>query len=478
DSGAAGGPSTCDGSLSPDVDGCVISDDYGVFVSPGGDDTTGDGTEAAPYATLTTALAKLDAIKRIYVCASEYAEPGTLEIPGGVSIYGGFGCDGGVWRYDPANNKTSFKPMSPIGAELNGAKGVTLQDLSIIAANATSPGGSSFGMTLVDSGAVLTRVKIRAGSGAIGTAGVDGVNGADGADPTPMQNGHAPVCVSPADNNGGLWAAPSDCSVRGGTGGTGYLSIAGDSGKTGVPLENIATPGAQNGGAGATTAGTLVPGTIGGTGSGGLSGATAASAKEIGSFSAAGYAVATGGDGTNGFAGQGGGGGGASRGNGTACTGASGAAGGMGGCGGTLATGGKGGGGSIAVLSWNSSLTLVNSSLVASSGGAGGKGGKAGTGGAGKSGGQGGGVDTQHGVGAGGGGGSGGPGGNGGNGAGGTGGPSIALVYSMTEPAMDALSTLVPGTGGAAGVGGTYGNVNTKAPDGTLGVAKDKYVVP
>ncbi|HET7542543.1 MAG TPA: hypothetical protein VFK05_21885, partial [Polyangiaceae bacterium] len=40
-----GAPPTCDGSLSPDADACVISDEYGVFVSPDGDDATGDGTQ-------------------------------------------------------------------------------------------------------------------------------------------------------------------------------------------------------------------------------------------------------------------------------------------------------------------------------------------------------------------------------------------------------------------------------------------------
>jgi hypothetical protein len=480
DSGAAGAPSTCDGSLTPDVESCVISDDYGVFVSPTGDDATGEGTEAAPYATLTTALAKLDntvaKTKRIYVCAAEYTEPSTLEIPGGVSIFGGFGCEGGAWTYDSVNNKASFKPQSPIGAEIKNASGVLLEDLSITAADATSPGGSSFGMTLVDSGVVLTRVEVKAGRGAIGSAGVDGTNGADGADPTSDQNGHAAVCGGTSDNKGSSWPAQSACNVRGGDGGTGYANSDGDPGTTGVPLANIVAEGMKNGGTGATTTGASVPGQRGGDGSYGLPGVTGASAKDIGTFGAAGYAIASGADGTDGFPAQGGGGGGASRGNGSTCTGASGGAGGMGGCGGTHATGGKGGGASVAILSWNSSLTLVNTSLIADSGGGGGKGGKAGTGGAGKSGGQGG--ASGNGIGKGGNGGDGGLGGAGGNGAGGTGGPSIAVVYSSKEPVVDGKSTLLPGTPGAPGVGGTYGDASTKASDGKTGLTKDKYKVP
>ncbi|MES1175843.1 MAG: hypothetical protein ABUL62_16095 [Myxococcales bacterium] len=483
DAGAAGAPSTCDGTLGPDADNCVISDDYGVFVAPTGDDTTGDGTEAAPFATLTTALTKLDQIKRIYVCAAEYSEAGTLQIPSGVSIYGGFGCDGGAWTYDSKNNKASFKPQSPIGAEIKNASGVILEDLSITAADATGPGASSFGLMVVGSdGVALTRVVIKAGNGAIGSAGTDGTNGADGADVTVAaingQNGHAAICTGTSDNTGPSWPAQSACNVRGGAGGTGYKSSDGDPGTTGVPLENIFASGVKNGGAGATDAGAAVDGKSGGDGSAGLPGINGAVAKDIGTFSATGYAVASGGDGSDGFPGQGGGGGGASKGDGGTCTGASGGAGGMGGCGGTHASGGKGGGASIGLLSWNSKVDLLNSSVVAMTGGGGGSGGKAGTGGLGKPGGLGGTTDTNHGIGAGGSGGKGGAGGNGGNGSGGTGGPSIAIVYSTSEPAVDNQSAVTAGTGGTPGAGGTYGNTATKASDGITGLAKGKYKVP
>jgi len=382
DSGTAGAASTCDSSRSPEVESCVISDDYGLFVSPTGDDTTGDGTEAAPYATLTMALTKTDILKRVYVCAAEYKEPTTLEIPGGVSIYGGFGCEGGAWTYDSENNKASFKPQSPIGAEIKNAGGVSLTDLSITATDATGPGGNSFGLMVIDSGVALTRVEIKAGKGAIGSAGVDGVNGADGADPTSAQNGKTAICDGTNMVRGGAWGGLSACLVRGGDGGTGYSSFPPTAGGPGVPADHVTPPGISNGGLPGTMAG-AAPMSAGLAGANGDAGAVGAAAPDIGGFNAQGYTVASGGHGGNGYPGQGGGGGGASMGiknQNVSCTGASGGAGGMGGCGGRRATGGEGGGASVAVFSLSSSVKLVSASLVASNGGAGGKGGKAGIG--------------------------------------------------------------------------------------------------
>ena len=62
---------------SPHDDPCVIDDAYGVFVAPvanGGSDATGNGTRAAPYATLGKALAGLHGKSRVYVCDASYAE--------------------------------------------------------------------------------------------------------------------------------------------------------------------------------------------------------------------------------------------------------------------------------------------------------------------------------------------------------------------------------------------------------------------
>jgi hypothetical protein len=47
DAGAGGGASQCDTTKSPRDEGCLVSDDFAVFVSPDGDDKN-DGTQAAP----------------------------------------------------------------------------------------------------------------------------------------------------------------------------------------------------------------------------------------------------------------------------------------------------------------------------------------------------------------------------------------------------------------------------------------------
>ncbi len=469
DAGAAGAPSTCDGTLSPDADNCVISDDYGVFVAPTGDDTTGDGTEAAPFATLTTALTKLDQIKRIYVCAAEYTEVGTLQIPSGVAIYGGFGCDGGVWSYDSKNNKASFKPQSPIGAEIKNASGVTLEDLSITATDATGPGASSFGLMVVGSDDVaLTRVVIKAGKGGAGTSGSKGDDGLPGAASEAAQNGNPGTCMTPTATVSGGVAVPAKCLSQGGNGGVGYITgtaLAEQNGGVGSPVLSA------NGGPSGMMAGEA--GTEGKGGKGGDDGALGASAPEIGIFSATGYSIASGPSGTGGKPGQGGGGGGASFVSAT-CVGSGGGAGGMGGCGGLPGMGGTGGGASIAVMSWRNKVTLESCVLTAAVGGGGGDGGIGGIGGAGQTGGSGG--SASAGVKSGGAGGKGGDGGDGGSGAGGTGGPSIALVFDGTEPVRKNTKLEFPTKGGAAGQGGHFGADSMRwGPDGSVGVAQDIY---
>jgi len=67
DSSAGSGgatPPVCDGTLSPDADACVISDEYGVFVAPMGDEGSADGSQSHPFPTLTSALARLSTLKK------------------------------------------------------------------------------------------------------------------------------------------------------------------------------------------------------------------------------------------------------------------------------------------------------------------------------------------------------------------------------------------------------------------------------
>jgi len=471
-------PPTCDGSLSPDADGCVISDEYGLFVSPTGDDGTADGTQAHPYATVTNALTNISKLKHVYVCAGDapYSEPGTLEIPDRVSIYGGFTCDNGDWNYD-ASVPAYLKVASPIGALITGTKvGVMIQDLRIDAANAPEDGSgaSSFGMMISGStGIVLKRVEIHAGKGGKGKAGVDGASGVDGLPSTDAQNGVAGTCTNPPTVQDGPHAVPRQCESEGGNGGAARVATTYASSQDGGS-GYLVSP--SNGGKGGDVAAQSA--TRGQDGMQGSRGDIGLAAPVLGVFSATGYSVASGGSGNAGKPGQGGGGGGASLGT-ASCIGATGGAGGMGGCGGDPGIGGMGGGASVALLSWQSTVSIDACKLVANTGGAGGDGGKGHIGGAGQIGGVGGPRDQAAIVGKGGNGGDGGTGGSGGNGAGGTGGPSIAVVFDGTAPTQLSPSVLVfAPVASAAGKGGTLGQPSDYGPDGFKGLTQDIYPKP
>ena len=470
-------PPTCDGTLSPDVDACVVSDEYGVFVSPTGIDAGADGTQAHPFATVSAALAHISKIKHVYVCVGDgdYLEPDTLQIPDRVSIYGGFTCVGGTWKYDSAT-PAHLISSQPIGAMITNAKvGVVIQDLRLDAANAPEDGtgANSFGLMISGSqGIALKRVEIRAGKGGKGKSGADGAMGVDGLPSTDAQKGVAGSCVNPAASQPGAQSVAKICESQGGIGGTAFFGTAYSAMQDGSSAY-LVTP--SNGGKGGEQhASNADPGKNGDNGARGEKGTAA---PLLGTFSEGGYKVASGGNGAVGKPGQGGGGGGASLGSAT-CIGASGGAGGMGGCGGEPGIGGIGGGASVALLSWQSVVSLDNCKLTAGAGGAGGDAGKGHAGGVGKSGGAGGEGDGVN-FGNGGDGGKGGIGGGGGNGSGGTGGPSIALVYDGTPVTQVTPSTLsFSTTPAAAGKGGTLGQPGDYGYDGSKGLTQDIYPKP
>ncbi|HMI84979.1 MAG TPA: hypothetical protein VK550_12850, partial [Polyangiaceae bacterium] len=81
---AASEPDACDPgtSKSPMESACLISEKYGIFVSPQGSDTTGVGTRAAPYKTLTKALQGAKGnVMRVYACdeGSGYTDALTVD---------------------------------------------------------------------------------------------------------------------------------------------------------------------------------------------------------------------------------------------------------------------------------------------------------------------------------------------------------------------------------------------------------------
>jgi hypothetical protein len=469
----------CDPSKTPAEDSCVVSDKYGVFASPKGDDTLGDGSMAAPYATLGKAIAEARiGARRVYACADggTFTEP-TLSVDSkldGAQLYGGFHC--ADWSYDPSL-QTTLDSVNPVAIKVSGlTKGLHIEDFDLRARYATVPGDSSVALW-VDSSAnvVLQHVILHARQGADGKDGAAFASSAkQGAVGNPGANGACTTVSIPPPNDGGT-AVSTQCgssTSTGGKGGDGPTATVtpGGNGAAGQPAL-----GAGAGGHGQTSASwtCAASGTNGGgrAGGSGGNGGKGPGATGKGSLDATGYHGSAGQSGKPGSIGQGGGGGGGAQ-DASVCDGyghgSSGGSGGSGGCGGAGGPGGGGGGSSIALLSVDSTVNLSGCTLQASSGGIGGKGATGQTGGAGGKPGAGGkfeagknGTDACAG-------GDGGNGGNGGAGGGGLGGHSLGVAYVGTKPTLDTATTFQLASSPALGGPGGGGSTSNKGTDGLV----------
>jgi hypothetical protein len=457
---------------------CLIDARYGVFVSPLGNDNSGDGTPAAPYKTLAYAMdnAKSGG-KRVYVCddGTGYPDPLAVGTTGDdASLYGGFECSS--WSYATTRRARVHPPTGSALVVQGLVAGLILEDFELVSAD-VAPGASSIA-AIVDASANVTlrRVRLAAGKGGNGADGADGGMALGVPDVDAPQRGSAGTCGSSQPPSPGAWLGPSSCSSLGGAGGQATLDGDGTKGFPGDPRVGVIELNLDNGGLNG------VNGADGTRGSEGVAGDTGKPNPASGTFNASGYVVAApGGSGGAGHTGQGGGGGGASNAPAASgCFGATGGAGGMGGCGGPPGSGGASGGASIALLSWMSQVTLDGCDLVASEGGAGGKGGNGSLGNDGKPGAPGGMTSMPDGggvtIGTAGSGGPGGHGGNGGSAAGGNGGPSHALVSKGTAPIKTIDTMLTPGAGGAKGIGGVL--MGAKALDGSVGASTAELIMP
>jgi hypothetical protein len=446
--GSAGGGTTCDLTLSPSEDECVIDEDYGVFVSPTGDDDSGNGSRAKPFATIGEAISRAEAAgKRVYACANgeRYRESVSLDdSASGLELFGGFSCDD--WSYS-TSAKSRVTSATPLALHVENVSGLRVEDFAFEAADAdaTTPGGSSIGALVANStGVLFRRVRLDAG------AGVDGANGTredftfpdrvdlDGNAATGVEGGNAKtcMCLGGAVTSGG---GGGDAEAAGQGGGNGTPNFG--SGKGGTPGSCLGTGTGGDGGSAPAT--TSAPG-----------------APLTGNLSEGSWTPASGSSGPNGSPGQGGGGGASSA------TGGGGG-GGCGGCGGAGGKGGEGGGGSIALAVFRSEVDLQNSELIAADAGDGGDG-----------------IAGQDGQMEGGAGGiqsptacPGGAGGFGGKGAasgGGAGGISVGVLWTgESAPVIDGTTTTLLGMPGAKGIGGDPG-IN----DGIDGVAENMLKAP
>ncbi|MDC0742321.1 hypothetical protein [Polyangium mundeleinium] len=447
-------------SASPSNDAAVLRDECGVFVS---NTVTGSGTagsSANPFKTIDEAVKEAtNRTARVYVCADgDYKE--RLDIPAGISVFGGLDCAGGAWRYD-GTTKSRINPAAPGTADglqasvrIAGENASSLEDLEITAADAKIPGGSSIAI-IVDRATVhWARTEITARNGAAGDQGATPTDniGPDNADDSAIRgnNGQNACMGGPGGNPGGATKANPICSESsGGKGGNGQ-DTSGDAGGDGIPAPN---PNPSNKGIGGL--GDMGQGCdLGQPGANGASGNEGAGAVEDGTLDATkGYIGVSGQPGTKGGVGQGGGGGGGARGK-SACYGASGGSGGAGGCGGNGGLGGTAGGSSIAIVSIAATLSFDAVDITTGTGGQGGDGGFGQPGGFGGNGGNGG-----NGASSGGAtpkacnGGPGGSGGFGGTGGGGRGGHSVGIAHKGGSVSDEGVTIMngAPGTGGTGG---------------------------
>ncbi|PIE05762.1 MAG: hypothetical protein CSA75_03065 [Sorangium cellulosum] len=477
----------CDSSMMPDEDPCVIQDDLAVFVSPQGRDSSGCGTMSKPCASLERGMSEAEAAdKRVYACGDDgpYKESLAININlDGLVVLGGFRC--ADWSYEPKVVQTQILAQAGQRALMvEGVSALEMRDFVFESEDATAAGSSSIAAKVKNAkGVIFKNTTFRSGQGADGRDGEDGQNAEAVPEVGMAQKGQNSECdppPTPDANGGGVWstafACPAGGKTRGGMGGKavrGYFDgLPGGSGQAGEEDTNVQSLGMGLGGDGGIV--DSWNGKAGEDGSPGNHGDNGAAAPAAGELTVTGYTPADGQDGTHGWPGQGGGGGGASWSM-TNCVAPTGGAGGLGGCGGFPGTKGGGGGASIALLLWQSSVTLHDCRLLSAEGGKGGKGGNGGASGFGQLGAQGGWAvhSSMHNAGNGG---KGGDGGLGGSGSGGTGGPSYALVYQGKPPTEQGMVTLTASAGGAKGLGGQAPG-GPAAPDGTEGGSAKRYQV-
>ena len=444
-------PEGCDPNAeAKDAPKCVVNE-YGVFVDAAGGNDANPGTKESPKKTIGAALTALGGKPRVYVCDGSYS--GTIEMKGGVAVYGGFAC--GTWSYTGARPKVTANAAGDFALRIAGVSdAITIADVELIALAGTEAAPSSIAAFVSDSSKVtLKRVRLVAAAGAKGKDGTAGTTGV----PTPADLNGNPGGAGA----GGLGGAAKSCtcssggSSKGGKGGD--PAVNGEAGEAAMATPDPPTATGE----GSTAIDCANLGSGGRPGSNAPAAANAASPSVIATVDATGLKPTAGANGTAGIPGQGGGGGGGAGG-----AGAGGGGGGAcGGCGGTGGGGGGGGGASVALLTFKSAVTVQSSELVAANAGDGGTGMDGGAG-------QDGGIKGTQGAGACAGG-NGGKGGKGGAGAGGGGGISAGIVHDKsTAPIIDdaTKNATTIGTAGAKGNGGAVG-VN----DGIAGVA-DKIV--
>lgn len=451
----------------------VVAETCGIFVDTA---ATGaeEGTKAAPFHNLSSALDAAGTEAIIYVCTSPLIEQIELQVSN--PIFGGLDCT----TFAQTATKTPWTAMAnqvplTIGSA---ASGLLMAGFAITSQNAsgfdeeTLQGESSIAVIVDTESVRLEDLDIAAGTGATGGNGLDITEQAAGSNSNMgMFNGAMGGGCGGVGGPAKL-AMCDGTPTEGGKGGNGNLNV-GEGGVVGSPNPDDGEPDGTAGVGDPGTAGWTC-GSNGGAGLGQLGhdgpmGDPGPGGTADGSITAGGYAGDPGEPGDPGVLGQGGGGGGGRKGNGSntcgsGVVGPGGGSGGAGGCGGQGGGGAGAGGASIALISLGTGLVLERVTLTAAAGGVGGIGGDGQLGGNGGAGGPGGGNACA--------GGPGGSGGNGGAGGGGRGGPSVGLAHVGTAPEIsEDVITIAP----SAAAGGAGGDGDTQDNAGVMGVLEKIY---
>lgn len=446
----------CGLQLSPKEDRCVVDERFGVFVSASLGSPQGDGSRAKPLDKIQAGIDLAKTTNRnVYVCAEPtYREK--LVLADGVSIFGYLDCNAN-WAV-----VAQRAPVTPDAIPVASASGIQkptrIEGLEVRAPSQTMPQQSSIAVLLVSSpGLKLADMLVHAGDAGNGTDGVDAVQLTDSGSAKDGFGANGGYVCNPA-----LLACQGGPSVLAGTNVcTGKPSITpGPGGNGGKPSRWVynnnvwsksqsASDGSPQPGNAFTTQGGILNGASPTAGAAGMTGPSGVTGTDVGTFDAVKlYAPSDGTAATDGSPGQGGGGGaggelnpGGAAGAGFYFWGYAGGSGGAGGCPSLASTPGTGGAASVAILAFDSPIS-IDASLIET--GNGGNAGKSGLAGGALLGGKGGAsLNSAQGGGDGGDGGKAGASGNGG------GGPSIGVVFKGPTPNVTTSTMFMLGKGGA-----------------------------
>ncbi|MCD6497715.1 MAG: hypothetical protein J7M25_05335, partial [Deltaproteobacteria bacterium] len=263
-----------DGSVDAHIDSAVDAHIDGgpgnvVWVSTTGSDTSGDGSLANPYQTITKGIEQATALGRSNVDVVTGTYPETVTLASDVTVRGGFDASG---QHHDDSSTTIIASNSGRGLIAESVNSAAVQWLSVQVSGTFR--NSVYGLFSAGSSVVLTHVHLTLGdadsgpdsaSAPNGNAGQPGRDGNDGC--------YQYSCSRPAPGAGGS----SPCGMNGGQGGVpGTPDPGPEAGGDGSQGTGGTPPDGAGGSGGAGGAGTYIGGDPGRPGAPGVSGSPGA----------------------------------------------------------------------------------------------------------------------------------------------------------------------------------------------------------